>query len=184
MRPTRPQSCILSAPAPGGGRPRSSAIRLRIKSKYYSFNSNAPASGSLPGRGTLSAYSPSAGSSIFNSIGATGIAEAGGASGQVSLAQEGTATLFAAFTGWVGNHLAVETAISVNRGASWHVTYSASPTLGAVSNPQVTTSPEGPFFATWQDDGSGTSEVDIAVFGDSGQLVVNSSAIRGAAARS
>lgn len=125
-----------------------------------------------------SSFQASLGNPLFGSIGATSTGLASSAGGQVEIVANGP-ILFIAFTTIVGDESAVETAISTDTGLSWHPTYTALPSLGALSNPSLTGSPEGPYFATWQDDGSGGSEVDMAVFSDSGHLAVNSTVIRG-----
>jgi hypothetical protein len=116
--------------------------------------------------------------SPLDSVGSTLVAVSGGHPGQVAVVLQGS-RLFALFTGRVDARVMVQTAISVNGGLTWNVTYTAPATMGAVLDPQVVNSPDGPFFATWRDNGAGPWEVDLAVFSDSGHLIQNSSVIRG-----
>jgi hypothetical protein len=118
--------------------------------------------------GNVTTVGSSTGSSIFSQIGGTQLSIPGGSPLQVAAASDGGGAIVLVTADQQGR-TSVELLVS-NGAPGWSEPYFVTPTQGSASDPQIASTPFGPYYATWAI-GGGVNAIDIASFAAYGTLL-------------
>jgi IPT/TIG domain len=132
--------------------------------------------------GVLTDVSSTLGSSIFTSTGDTELTIPGGTPGLVSGIWSTNALFLMVTTDQLGRTV-LETLVW-NGWGNMSEPYFVTPSVGAATDPQVALAPYDEVYATWVDEGSGSAELDEAVFSLSGVLIQGPSLVPGSSVAS
>ncbi len=151
-----------------------SVLYYRSTDNGYSF--------SRSGGTAIGTYGTSGSSPIFNSVGATRLADPQAVAGTITAVAD-SANVFVLYTSEVGGRVVANVTTSPDGGVTWNPSLSYQLPVGSLGEPQAVVSPAGYVYVTWTDDSLGTSAVDQAVFLPDGRVIQHAQPLPGTGGR-
>ncbi|MGA8663515.1 MAG: IPT/TIG domain-containing protein [Thermoplasmata archaeon] len=118
------------------------------------------------------------GSSMFAQIGGTEVTMAGGTAGQLAVTPDGNG-IFLMATADQNGRTVLETLVWPGVGLAWGQPYFTTPVAGSAMNPQLASANYGDIYATWEENGNGPEQLELAVFAATGTLIQAPTVISG-----